>query len=267
MFFVCYATLEYVHDVLDREFLGDWGVTFGTPVERRDPSGKLEKVVVKATLVVGGITREAFGQGRDEKSAETDALKRAARHFGVCRDLYRFDRNLVPVDGPQRGARPKVDPGEYYWRTQGRKGKPIEVEPPSAPQERGGVSAPSTRADAGVVTPGSPTPPPVNPPVKRTAASSPPPPASSQQTSQNAEFSYAPVPCRTCGARMWDNRKTRKPNQPAFRCTKWKTHGCAGVYWADELERLGLLEETPAAVPDNEGFPPPLEDQPDDLPF
>ena len=256
-FYVVFVNVEHVRDVLDREFMGAWTVVFGPPLERRDTSGKLEKVVMKATLTVAGVIREAFGSGKDEKAAESDALKRAARHFGVANDLYRFDKNYVPVDGPQRGARPKIDPGEYYWRTQARKGKATTT--PAEP-ERGGSAAPSPRVDAGGPPPGSAAP----PPVRRTAASSPPPPAPSQKS----EFTYAPVPCPTCKSRMWDNRLNRRPNSPAFRCTRWKSHGCTGVVWADQLAALGLSEtpDAPATVPDD-GFPPPLVDEVDDLPF
>lgn len=63
------------------------------------PSG-----VIQCALTIGGVTKEGFGypnSDRDDeplKSAESDALKRAAVKFGVGRHLYEVKRQYVSVD-------------------------------------------------------------------------------------------------------------------------------------------------------------------------
>ena len=61
---------------------GNWEDRYDTWGETGD------RVSVKCTLTILGITKEDAGEGRDYKSAVSDALKRAAVKFGIGRYLY-----------------------------------------------------------------------------------------------------------------------------------------------------------------------------------
>src|SRR5262249_21570709 len=61
-------------------------------------------VAVTASITIDGITREGIGTGPAEsetgiKKAEHDALKRAAVKFGIARDLYRRESDVIEQDG------------------------------------------------------------------------------------------------------------------------------------------------------------------------
>lgn len=56
-------------------------------------------VTVRLTLY--GVSREGIGTGSDYKGAEHDALKRAASHFGLGRDLYSME---IRVEDSQSGG-------------------------------------------------------------------------------------------------------------------------------------------------------------------
>lgn len=86
--------IDYVewHTVADRldEVDPEWTYSLGEP----KIIGNI--VSITATIHIGGIYRDGIGTGPagDEKGikkAESDALKRAARMFGVARDLYKDD--------------------------------------------------------------------------------------------------------------------------------------------------------------------------------
>jgi hypothetical protein len=56
-----------------------------------DPNGELKgppPLYVRCRLALFGVTREDVGEGQDPKAAFSDAIKRAAVHFGVGRALY-----------------------------------------------------------------------------------------------------------------------------------------------------------------------------------
>lgn len=57
-----------------------------------------EYVSIRAKLTLRGVTRENSGEGRDPKSAASDAIKRAAMLFGVGRYLYDSERAWVEYD-------------------------------------------------------------------------------------------------------------------------------------------------------------------------
>lgn len=87
--------------------------------------------VVVGTLTVKGVTREGVGMdkvlenaGEAEKSAATDALKRAARLFGIGRYL---------LDNPKEGDFKKWLAGQHN----GQKPAPVERKPEPAPEARG----------------------------------------------------------------------------------------------------------------------------------
>lgn len=63
-------------------------------------------VFVRVRLTVKGVSRENVGEGEDEKSALSDAIKRAAMLFGVGRYLY--DTETVWVDYNDQTDRHRV---------------------------------------------------------------------------------------------------------------------------------------------------------------
>jgi hypothetical protein len=76
-----------------------------------------DMVAVTAAITIDGVTREGVGTGTAEsetgiKKAEHDALKRAAVKFGVARDLYQRESEVIEEDGIspaiQRDPRPKT---------------------------------------------------------------------------------------------------------------------------------------------------------------
>ena len=59
---------------------------------------------VTVAITIGGITREGIGTGAAQselgiKKAEHDALKRAAVKFGIARDLYKKESDVIERDG------------------------------------------------------------------------------------------------------------------------------------------------------------------------
>ena len=66
-----------------------------------------EIITVTVAITIDGITREGIGTGKAEsetgiKKAEHDALKRAAVKFGIARELYKKEFDLVEQnEGPQ----------------------------------------------------------------------------------------------------------------------------------------------------------------------
>jgi len=239
---VVFVSGTFPRERLDSVCPGRWSVSFTIIAERRDKTGILERVVVKCTLTVLDVTREAIGSGKDEKAAETDSFKRAGRHYGMGSDLYKFDKLYVPMDGPSRHAKPKVDPGTLYWRQQARKGATTSGRDNQVPLPRVSAAEPTAGPDD------------VAPPAR--ATSSPPPPPKSQGVS------YADLPCPRCGGRMWDNRLTKIKNQPDYKCIRSK-NGCSGAVWLTDKEATADVP----SEPDSDGFPPALVDSEDDLPF
>ncbi|HKQ78623.1 MAG TPA: Rad52/Rad22 family DNA repair protein [Blastocatellia bacterium] len=105
-----YIEWHTVADILDR-IAPDWSHA----VRNITQVGDL--VAVTAAITIDGITREGIGTGPAEtetgiKKAEHDALKRAAVKFGIARDLYRRESDVIEQDGiaPSvlRDPRPKT---------------------------------------------------------------------------------------------------------------------------------------------------------------
>lgn len=209
---LAYVTAQFVHDRLHSVFPAEWHLAthkLGTGPEENG----IPQIVYKAVLIVGGVTRESVGSGDDDKSADSDAFKRAAARFGVGGDLHRYPKNFVPY-----GA----DPWESHRQAVKRAAAPQQASDDDLPYEAPGATAIQTQPIA----------------------------------SRDQGMQYAPIPCPQCGARMWDNSMTRKPNHPLYRCTKNRDH----VLW----ERPNSAAARSGA---EAGFPEQLVDGEDDLPF
>ncbi|HKX31854.1 MAG TPA: Rad52/Rad22 family DNA repair protein, partial [Blastocatellia bacterium] len=64
-----------------------------------------EVVAVTASITIDGVTREGIGTGAADsemgiKKAEHDALKRAAVKFGIARDLYQRESDVLEQESP-----------------------------------------------------------------------------------------------------------------------------------------------------------------------
>ncbi|MGH9755154.1 MAG: Rad52/Rad22 family DNA repair protein [Blastocatellia bacterium] len=106
-----YIEWHTVADILDR-VTPDWSHA----VRNITQIGDL--VAVTASITIDGVTREGIGAGSADtetgiKKAEHDALKRAAVKFGIARDLYRRESDIVEENGGiapsiARDPRPKT---------------------------------------------------------------------------------------------------------------------------------------------------------------
>src|SRR5262245_21913158 len=108
--------VEYIEwhtaaDILDR-VAPDWSHAVRNITQIGD------MVAVTAAITVNGVTREGVGTGPADtetgiKKAEHDALKRAAVKFGIARDLYRRESDVIEENGGippsiARDPRPKT---------------------------------------------------------------------------------------------------------------------------------------------------------------
>lgn len=73
-----------------------------------------EMVAVTCAITIDGVTREGVGTGNADnetgiKKAEHDALKRAAIKFGIARELYQRESDVIETQGqgPQPGEFPR----------------------------------------------------------------------------------------------------------------------------------------------------------------
>ena len=90
---VDYVEWHTVADILDRA-----APTWAHTVKKITQIG--EFIVITAAITIDGITREGVGTGNANtetgiKKAEHDALKRAAIKFGIARDLYQRDAEVI----------------------------------------------------------------------------------------------------------------------------------------------------------------------------
>jgi Rad52/22 family double-strand break repair protein len=86
-----YVDARLVFDRLDLVCGGRWHARFEALPERLVPKpeeGEAELIYVRCRLTAFGVTREDVGAGESPKAAFSDAIKRAAVHFGVGRALY-----------------------------------------------------------------------------------------------------------------------------------------------------------------------------------
>src|SRR5215470_1884318 len=108
--------VEYIEwhtaaDILDR-VAPDWSHAVRNITQIGD------MVAVTASITIDGVTREGVGTGPADtetgiKKAEHDALKRAAVKFGIARDLYRRESDVIEENGAippsiARDPRPKT---------------------------------------------------------------------------------------------------------------------------------------------------------------
>lgn len=102
MHMVEYVEWHTVADILD-EAAPNWG----HEVKNIRAIGDL--VTVTVAITIDGVTREGIGTGKSSsetgiKKAEHDALKRAAVKFGIARELYKKEFDLIDHDEPEVAA-------------------------------------------------------------------------------------------------------------------------------------------------------------------
>jgi hypothetical protein len=102
-----YVEWHTVADILDR-VAPTWSHSVRGIVQIGD------MVAVTAAITIDGVTREGVGTGTADnetgiKKAEHDALKRASIKFGIARELYQRESEVIERDGagPQPGDFPK----------------------------------------------------------------------------------------------------------------------------------------------------------------
>jgi hypothetical protein len=103
---VDYVEWHTVADILD-ETAPNWAHTI------RDIKQMGDVTMVIVAITIDGVTREGIGTGSGEselgiKKAEHDALKRAAVKFGIARELYRKESDVIERDG---AVQPQNDGG------------------------------------------------------------------------------------------------------------------------------------------------------------
>lgn len=122
---VAFVDARFVYETLNGLAQGDWLDAFHDlrsieVPEERWPSGDLKKAahllwIVSCRLTVAGVTRGDVGTGSDPKGAHSDAIKRAAVHFGLAAALHSLPRIELKVgtgDGDMRregGKSPHLD--------------------------------------------------------------------------------------------------------------------------------------------------------------
>lgn len=92
-----YVEWHAVADILDR-VVPNWSHSVRNVVQIGD------MVAVTAAITIDGVTREGVGTGTAEsemgiKKAEHDALKRAAVKFGIARELYQRESEVIEKEG------------------------------------------------------------------------------------------------------------------------------------------------------------------------
>ncbi|MDT4955642.1 MAG: hypothetical protein QOJ02_3780 [Acidobacteriota bacterium] len=92
-----YVEWHAVADILDR-ITPSWSHSVRNVVQIGD------MVAVTAAITIDGVTREGVGTGTAEsemgiKKAEHDALKRAAVKFGIARELYQRESEVIEKEG------------------------------------------------------------------------------------------------------------------------------------------------------------------------
>lgn len=178
--FVAYIEANTVRERLDSVVPGEWDLTMELLPQSALAGGEEDpQMSFKARLQILGVIREDVGNGRDYKSASTDAFKRAGVRFGIGHELYSYEPNWVEVDGDGKYAKPVEDPNVAYQRRYGSGAKQDGV---------GEKKAPAAAAN------GAPTP---------------------ASTLTDSEL----ISCPKCGGRMWDNRLTKRNTKaPDYKC-------------------------------------------------
>lgn len=100
-----YVEWHTVADILD-EHAPNWGHSV------KDIRTIGDIVTVTVAITIDGVTREGVGTGKTAsetgiKKAEHDALKRAAVKFGIARELYKREFDLIDQDENVPAAEPR----------------------------------------------------------------------------------------------------------------------------------------------------------------
>jgi Rad52/22 family double-strand break repair protein len=103
-----YVEWHTVADILDR-VTPTWSHSVRNVVQIGD------MVAVTAAITIDGVTREGVGTGTAEsemgiKKAEHDALKRAAVKFGIARELYQRESDVIEKEGAAQASQFPRDP-------------------------------------------------------------------------------------------------------------------------------------------------------------
>src|SRR5436190_14534856 len=111
-----YVEWHTVADILD-EHAPNWGHT----VKDIRPIGEI--ITITVALTIDGVTREGVGTGKSAsemgiKKAEHDALKRAAVKFGIARELYKREFEVLEQDESSIPAEPRAT-GDTVAKTLG----------------------------------------------------------------------------------------------------------------------------------------------------
>lgn len=133
--FVAYINAQFVRQRLDLVCPGEWDLTLELLPPPAASAEEEAEVTFKARLQILGVIRESIGTGRDYKTADSDAFKRAAVRFGIGHELYDYEQNWVQVDGDGKYPKPVEDPNEAYARRQARNAarRPARTADASAP--------------------------------------------------------------------------------------------------------------------------------------
>lgn len=117
--FVPYLDGVTVYRRLDAVTPGDWSFVL-EPLRPMSDYGEVvdatARCAFRGRLTIRGVVREAVGQGRDLKAADTDAFKRAAARFGIGQELHDYPHLWVPVEVQGKYAKPKEHPGRVLAR-------------------------------------------------------------------------------------------------------------------------------------------------------
>lgn len=206
--FVAYIDSQFVQERFDSVVPGEWDTHLDQlpNVVTFDGEDDKEPYAFKCRVQVLGVVREDVGQGRDYKTAATDAFKRAAVRFGIGRELYAYEQNWVQMDSDGKYAKPIEDPAVAYARRYGRPNGPKAVADGAADL---GVTNAALRESAPIAQRGEQA-------------------SGSDEISHSAQATDNPL-CPKCDGRMWDNRRDkRNPRAPDFKC---RDRSCDGVIW------------------------------------
>lgn len=246
---VAYCDVPAVIRRLDEHVPGEWDFT-ATPIEGTGADHNGEVVVaVRGRLQVLGVIREDVGQGRDFKAACTDALKRAARLFGIALELWEMEGPLwVRVSDDSKFAKITEDCNAAYKRKFGRdpgyraqiaeaNGEDVDAAKPDARAEGNGAAGErATNGDS---------------------------PASRTESGSTTRGTADVPPCPVCGGRMWDNRETKKnPKAPDFKC---RDRNCDGVIWPPKPARgaaTATARTDAGPLVQDDDLPPPIDEVP-----
>jgi hypothetical protein len=216
--FVGYIDAQFVQERFDSVVPGEWDSHLDQlpNVTTFDGEDDAEPFAFKCRLQVLGVIREDVGQGRDYKTAATDAFKRAAVRFGIGRELYALQPNWVQMDGDGKYAKPVEDPAVAYARRYGGKAAAARTTTTVAPrpvtdgQEEYGAVPESARGEMA---------------------------SGSDDIGATARPSDEQI-CPKCGGRCFDNRAENDARaargeklRPDWKC---RARECDGVIWREK---------------------------------